>query len=64
MDWPGGLAAGSAITEAQDGSAETAMDEASRAADWLLQVEREDIIKFLPSKNLPRFASTKQKGDL
>ena len=62
-DGPGGLATGSAITEAQDGSSETAMDKSLRAADWLLQVERDDIIKYLPSKNQPRFASTKQKGD-
>ena len=45
-DGPGGLAARSAITEAQYGSAETAMDTASRAADWLLWVERDDIIKY------------------
>ena len=63
MDGPGGLATGSAITEAQDGSTETAMDTASGAADWLLRVERDDIIKYLPSKNPPRFTSTKQKGN-
>ena len=62
-DGPGGLAARSAIADAQDGSAETVVDKASRAADWLLRVERDDIIKDLPSKNPPRLASTKQQGD-
>ena len=63
MDGPGGLVAGSAIADAQDGSAKTAVDKASRAADWLLRVERDDMIKDLPSKNPPRFASTKQHGN-
>ena len=40
------------------------MDKASRAEDWLLRVERDDIMKYLPSKNPQRFASTKQTGDL
>ena len=63
MNGPGGLAARLAIADAQDGLAETAVDKASRAADWLLRVERDDMITDFPSKNPPRFASTKQQGD-